>query len=80
MAELLYAARGGELNSLFSSSGLGPHYITGFCWTDTLSTEWNRPKKSRACCSCEELMSDFEGDAAWVNTRRWESALIQFDI
>lgn len=31
--------RGGELNSLFfSSSGPGPHYITGFCWADTWRT------------------------------------------
>lgn len=31
--------RGGDLNSpFFSSSGPGPHYITGFCWTGTRRT------------------------------------------
>lgn len=78
MAELLHAARGGELNSLFfSSSGLGPHYITVFCWIDTHRTEWKRPKKSRDCCSYKEpLMSAVKGDAAWVNSQHWKNALI----
>lgn len=31
--------RGGDVNSpFFSSSGPGPHYITGFCWTGTRRT------------------------------------------